>query len=104
MIFQYYEKLNRARVQCIPGKDILVYVRVYSPHKKSNITKVSSSSGKLHLDNVIAMRGDQTLADLRDKIVCLSDYAVLKDVSEDPSEASEVDSAKVNLKSNIKNY
>lgn len=67
-----------------PGEDILVYIRVYAPFKHRSYSKISAQLMKVCLSNMLVILGSQTLADVRDKISCLSDLSIATDVSEKP--------------------
>lgn len=71
------------RLCAIPGQDILVFVRVYHPfmNRVKNMPKKEFGT-VVRLNNVIAMLGFQTLAQLRDKISCISDHSISKECSE----------------------
>ncbi|XP_017892080.1 snRNA-activating protein complex subunit 3 [Ceratina calcarata] len=77
------KKEETNKLCAIPGQDILVFVRVYHPFMnqvKNTPKKVFGTT--LKLNNVIAMLGFQTLAQLRDKISCISDYSISRECSE----------------------
>ncbi|XP_076381035.1 proximal sequence element A Pbp49 isoform X2 [Megalopta genalis] len=83
-IFIHYDKdKEKGHRTVIPGQDILVFVRTYHPfaQRTKNLTKQCAST--LRLNSIIAVLGSQTLADLRDKISCVSDYTISKECSED---------------------
>ncbi|XP_043255382.1 snRNA-activating protein complex subunit 3 [Colletes gigas] len=65
-----------------PGKDILVFVRIYHPfaQRARNAPKTECGS-LLRLNNVTAILGSQTLAQLKDKIPCIADYTISKECS-----------------------
>lgn len=59
---------------------MLVYVRIYYPF--SQRAKNISLNSIVRLNNVTAVLGSQTLADLRDKISCIADYSISRECSE----------------------
>ncbi|XP_033207523.1 snRNA-activating protein complex subunit 3 [Belonocnema kinseyi] len=71
-------------VSAVPGKDFLVYIRIYAPFKHRVYNKTTAQLIKVSLSNVVSILGSQTLADLRDKISCISDLSITTDVSEKP--------------------
>ena len=79
-----YEDEKLSEPLAVPGQDILVYIRIYAPFKHRTYNKTSGQVIKVSLSNVIAILGSQTLADLRDKISCISDLSISTDVSEKP--------------------
>ncbi|XP_034189939.1 proximal sequence element A Pbp49 [Osmia lignaria lignaria] len=74
--------------QVTPGRDILISIRIYHPfmQRTKNVPKRECGS-KLRLNNILGILGSQTLADLRDKISCMSDYTVSRECSENLNNA-----------------
>lgn len=89
-IFIDYEKVKYDKKSdnfAIPELDILVYVRIYESFAHpSNRRKGSQKAGKPILKNVIEILGKQTLTDLRDKILCLSDLTIPVEASDNPDQ------------------
>ena len=84
LFFQNYESKERTNeISAAPGRDILVFVRIYHPfiHRGRTAPK-SECCTLLRLHNVIAVLGSQTLAQLRDKISCVADYSISKECSD----------------------
>ncbi|KAK0164438.1 hypothetical protein PV328_003069 [Microctonus aethiopoides] len=69
----------------IPGEDILVYIRIYHPFRSQN-HEIPKRRMSVVLNHVIVMLGHQTLAELRDKIDCVSDLSCTIESSENPTE------------------
>jgi hypothetical protein len=65
------------------GKHFLVTVRVYHPFRH----KVGVHNNHPRCSQEIVVLEDQTLADLRDKILCPADMAVPGEVSENPDQS-----------------
>lgn len=70
----------------VPESDILVFIRVYVPFT-SRFKQSVGALGKLSLNFVITMLGSQTLDQLRDQIICPSDYAISTEASDVPVRA-----------------
>ncbi|XP_059047986.1 snRNA-activating protein complex subunit 3 [Achroia grisella] len=66
-----------------PGKDLLYRVRIYRPFAYSPKEKMCGRR-QLLLNCDVVLLGRQTLADLRDRIVCPNDIDMRIDVSEHP--------------------
>ncbi|XP_034949186.1 snRNA-activating protein complex subunit 3 [Chelonus insularis] len=84
-----YPKPKTKGPKAKPGEDILIFIRVYKPFSAKSEDSRSRHT-KIRLAHVIAMLGRQTLAELRDKIQCLSDLSVTKESSEHPNTIVEV--------------
>lgn len=54
--------------------------------RTKNVPKRQCGS-KLRLNNILGILGSQTLADLRDKISCMSDYTISRECSENLNNA-----------------
>ncbi|XP_053980657.1 snRNA-activating protein complex subunit 3 isoform X2 [Hylaeus anthracinus] len=66
----------------IPGRDIIIYVRIYYPFiQRARSTLKTECGTLLKLNNITAILGSQTLADLRDKIPCIADHTISKECS-----------------------
>ncbi|KAL0126110.1 hypothetical protein PUN28_004913 [Cardiocondyla obscurior] len=73
-----------------PGKDFLVYIRVYEPFKSHPRSfKYKTGIPVLKLKSVISIFGCQTLYQLRQKIICQSDLSITKEISEKPHQKLE---------------
>ncbi|XP_066585077.1 snRNA-activating protein complex subunit 3 isoform X2 [Prorops nasuta] len=83
--FITYEDCKLRDNLAIPGQDILVSVRVYEPfqHYSHNL-KDYKHIPRIVLSRVIEILGSQTLAQLRDKISCISDLSIPTEVSNNP--------------------
>ncbi|XP_043670275.1 snRNA-activating protein complex subunit 3 [Vespula pensylvanica] len=87
-----YGKINKYNESTIdlavPYEDIFIDIRIYEPfmhssnHMKSNYRKARPT-----LKYVITMLGKQTLAELRDKIKCLSDLSIPVETSDNPNQS-----------------
>lgn len=65
------------------GKHFLVTVRVYHPfYHKIGLRALQ----RLRCNQEIVLLGNQLLTDLRDKILCPSDFAALREQSENPEQ------------------
>lgn len=88
-----YEKSNldnTSEVTVTPGSDFLVYVRIYEPFKYSLRRRETYKQclPLLRLKNIISIVGCQTLAELREKIMCISDLSISMEISENPNKLS----------------
>ncbi|XP_044010071.1 snRNA-activating protein complex subunit 3-like [Aphidius gifuensis] len=85
-----YVPINNTEIiegeKSIPGKDILIEIRIFNPFVADS-RHGPPSKRKISLSRVISILGCQTLADLRDKISCISDLSVSYESSNDPSAA-----------------
>ena len=79
-----HEEDQSSQQLAIPGKDFLVYIRIYAPFKNRVYNKTAAQLIKVTLSNVVSILGSQTLADLRDKISCISDLSIITEMSENP--------------------
>lgn len=82
-----------------PGQDILVYIRVYNPFIHRSHSCSVEKLLKISVNSVIVMLGSQTLAQLRDKITCISDLSISTDISDSPKRNTTGPSAKEVYKS-----
>ncbi|KAK9298466.1 hypothetical protein QLX08_008244 [Tetragonisca angustula] len=82
LFINYEQKERTNEILAVPGRDILIYVRIYHPfiHRGKTAPK-SECYTLLRLHNIIAVLGSQTLAHLRDKILCVADYSISKECS-----------------------
>ena len=66
-----------------PQHDTIYQVQIY----RSGTVSMPKTSPlhSLIIDQIISIRGSQTLAELRDFILCTEDYTCPKDISNDPS-------------------
>ncbi|OAD60582.1 hypothetical protein WN48_05099, partial [Eufriesea mexicana] len=82
-LFINYNKKEEKPEECaVPGQDILIFIRVYHPFTlRPRNTPKRECGSVLRLNNVIAVLGSQTLAQLRDKISCIADYSISKECS-----------------------
>lgn len=78
----------------VPGKDILITIKVYNPFVADS-RHGPPAKRKISLSRVITILGCQTLAELRDKISCLSDLSVSCESSNNPSAVKHLLSNKV---------
>lgn len=69
-----------AEVDLTPGKDFVVYVRLFRPFE---YTYGETNTETLKFDQEIALLGTNTLADFRDKIGCTTDLTDCTDKSDD---------------------
>ncbi|XP_043271674.1 snRNA-activating protein complex subunit 3 [Venturia canescens] len=90
-----YEKVDSKGPFAVPGKDTIIFIRVYEPCRA-----VSSTGKRIILSRVIAVLGFQTLEKVRDLIECNSDLSILKDISDNP-DAPHEPNAKDIYKSNF---
>ncbi|XP_011306648.1 snRNA-activating protein complex subunit 3 [Fopius arisanus] len=74
-----YEKSEILGETAVPGREVFVSVRVYHPCKSD-----MDATFKVSLSSVIVMLGNQTLDKLRDKINCISDLSIARDLSDEP--------------------
>ena len=88
LFINYEKKAETGSERCIPGQDILVSVRIYHPFtQRARNTPRMECGSLLRLNNIIAVLGSQTLANLRDKISCIADYTISKECSNNLSKA-----------------
>ncbi|XP_043515291.1 snRNA-activating protein complex subunit 3 [Frieseomelitta varia] len=82
LFINYKQKERTNEILAVPGHDILIFVRIYHPfiHRGKTAPK-SECCTLLRLHNIIAVLGSQTLAHLRDKILCVADYSISKECS-----------------------
>ena len=76
--FQLYDKVELAGPTAIPEKDSLIYIRVYQPIGRREM----SEKRRITVSHMIAILGFQTLDKVRDLINCISDLSLVKEVSE----------------------
>ncbi|CAK9802379.1 snRNA-activating protein complex subunit 3 [Anthophora quadrimaculata] len=82
LFINYDKKTESTKEWATPGQDIIVYVRIYRPFAQRVKNGPKKECGSLlWLNNVLAILGSQTLADLRDKISCIADYTISKECS-----------------------
>lgn len=62
------------------GIDYIVKVNIYYPFARSYSREVRNRSANLKLSHEVMLLGTNTLADLRDKILCTSDLGFCVDV------------------------
>ncbi|XP_012254068.3 snRNA-activating protein complex subunit 3 isoform X2 [Athalia rosae] len=65
-----------------PGKDFLLFVRIYLPFLHQ--TKFLTRKPKVSTSHIVAILGTQTLAQLRDLIICTSDLSISTERSDNP--------------------
>ncbi|XP_043786819.1 snRNA-activating protein complex subunit 3 [Apis laboriosa] len=83
LFINHTKKEGTYETYAVPGQDILVFVRIYHPFAQKARNAPRKECGSLRrLNNVIAVLGSQTLAQLRDKISCIADYSISKECSE----------------------
>ncbi|CAG5107408.1 Similar to SNAPC3: snRNA-activating protein complex subunit 3 (Homo sapiens) [Cotesia congregata] len=73
----------------VPGKNMIIFIRVYNPfdyHRKEYPVRHQ----RISLMHLIGVLDCQTLADLRDKIHCISDLSLSRESSGNPQEYTEV--------------
>ncbi|XP_008550348.1 snRNA-activating protein complex subunit 3 isoform X1 [Microplitis demolitor] len=88
LIVNYNDPITSG-AKAVPGKDLIIFLRVYDPFdyfKKEHPQRRQ----RISLMHVIGVLGCQTLADLRDKIHCISDTSVTLESSNNPHEYTEV--------------
>ncbi|XP_046822379.1 snRNA-activating protein complex subunit 3 isoform X1 [Vespa crabro] len=90
-LFIKHGKINKHNENTIdlavPYEDIFIDIRIYEPFMhSSNQMKSNYKKTKPTLKYVITILGKQTLAELRDKIKCLSDLTIPIETSDNPNQ------------------
>lgn len=74
-----------------PGKDFVVFVRFFRPFQSSYSINNFKSRSCVKFDQEIIISSQNTLADLKDKIICVSNKTTLTDISNEVKNFSKVE-------------